>query len=132
MAGENNGVPRDLWFYSPMGRSHWSQSAHRRKTSVITVRASEQFGLGSKILACLSNLRWVNFGRAQESSTVRLFQIVLLRWDWSFWRARTHGSPSDSSPLIVEVTWTQRLTEAPPIAPESRGTREESQWTKNP
>src|SRR5215472_2647846 len=83
-AGEKNGVPRNLWFYSPMGRSQWSQSAHRRKTSAIAVRASERFVLGSKILVCLLNLRWVNFGVAQESSIARLFQTAPLPWVWSF------------------------------------------------
>jgi|SRR5215469_2282101 len=37
MAGEKNGVPGSWSFYSPMGRSQWSRSTHRRKTSAITV-----------------------------------------------------------------------------------------------
>src|SRR5215471_7566133 len=65
-----------------MGRSQWSQSACRRKTSATTVRASEQLGLGSRTLACLSNLPSLNW--KLESFTVRLFQTQPLRWDWSF------------------------------------------------
>jgi len=52
----------------------------------------ERFVLGTKILVCLSNLRWVNFGLAQESSIVRPFQTVPLPWVWSFWPAQIHGS----------------------------------------
>src|SRR5262249_47183781 len=79
-----------------MGRNQWSQSARRRKTSALTVHASERFVLGSKILACLSNLRCVNFWHAQESPTVRLFQTIPSRWVWSLWLARIHGSQCDS------------------------------------
>ena len=61
------------------------------------MRVSEQFALGSRIVASFSNpLGWAKFLGKRESFTVRLCQTLPLRWGWSFWLSWMHGTWNDS------------------------------------